>query len=61
MFLDELRHKNSSSVLTDLIGKDPENAALREHLTVLFSDWVRSFHHPSSSEKSQIAHVNHVN
>lgn len=57
--MEDLEKMNMSSPLKDLINQE-ETTKLREHLCMLFTEWVRSYHHPSSSEKSQIAHVNQL-
>ncbi|KAJ3024175.1 hypothetical protein HKX48_005578 [Thoreauomyces humboldtii] len=36
----------------DLTTKDNETATLRRHLAALFHEWVRTFYHPASNEKS---------
>ncbi|KAI8922013.1 CCR4-Not complex component, Not1-domain-containing protein [Powellomyces hirtus] len=41
----------------DLTTKDTETATLREHLAALFHDWVRTFYHPASNEKSHAAFI----
>ncbi|KAI8608596.1 CCR4-Not complex component, Not1-domain-containing protein [Chytriomyces sp. MP71] len=38
-------------------GKDLESDELRESLGILFSEWVKLYHHPSSSEKTHKAFV----
>ncbi|KAI9329571.1 CCR4-Not complex component, Not1-domain-containing protein [Obelidium mucronatum] len=38
-------------------GKDLESVELRESLGVLFSEWVKIYHHPSSSEKTHKEYI----
>ncbi|KAJ3031110.1 UNVERIFIED_CONTAM: hypothetical protein HDU68_006489 [Siphonaria sp. JEL0065] len=38
-------------------GKDLEAGELRESLGVLFSEWVKIYHHPSSSEKTHKEYI----
>ncbi|KAI8355165.1 CCR4-Not complex component, Not1-domain-containing protein [Blakeslea trispora] len=57
MLMDDMRRRMSSNASTPLMPQDnlqPSEEAdngLREHLRILFSEWVRIYHHPTSSEK----------
>ncbi|KAJ3220906.1 hypothetical protein HK099_003913 [Clydaea vesicula] len=59
-FMDALKKLNTFNPLKEYIGKDIDNPNLREQLIILFNDWVGLYHHPSSTEKVQVAHVNHL-
>ncbi|CAG8494332.1 7474_t:CDS:10 [Funneliformis mosseae] len=41
----------------EVLGKDVENAGLREQLTFFFAEWVRVYHHPTSNEKTYASFI----
>lgn len=69
VLMDEMRRRsalsssasNSSGARTPLISQggvvQDEDIALREHLQILFSEWVRIYQHPTTSEKIMNAFV----
>jgi hypothetical protein len=58
-FLEDLIKVNSNSFLKELL-LEGEMSGVREVLTNMFNEWVRFFHHPSSTELGQIAYANQV-
>jgi CCR4-NOT transcription complex subunit 1 len=59
--LEELNKKHASYlVYKDVLSKDPstvESTLLKERLEALFTEWVKIFYHPASSEKMQASFV----
>ncbi|KAJ3092021.1 hypothetical protein HK102_011503 [Quaeritorhiza haematococci] len=55
--LEDLRKRTALVPLKDFANKEAETSGLREQLAVLFTEWVRMYHHPASNEKAHIAHV----
>lgn len=53
--MEDLRKVNSVSPIKDLIGKE---ANLKDQMALMFTDWVRLFHHPSCTDRAQLKHVN---
>ena len=58
--LQEFRLRSSAMTIRDLIGKDSESASVRDQLAVLFTEWVRLYHHPASNEKSHLRFITQV-
>lgn len=59
--LDKLKSSMPLFSVKDLTAKDNETASLREHLAALFHDWIRTFYHPASNEKSHAFFILQVN
>ncbi|KAJ3299964.1 hypothetical protein HK104_005661 [Borealophlyctis nickersoniae] len=55
--LEGLKAKASSLSIEEFISRGNETGGLREQLAVLFTDWVRIYHHPASNEKSHAAYI----
>ncbi|KAJ3079072.1 hypothetical protein HDU99_000192 [Rhizoclosmatium hyalinum] len=55
--LGEIKSRFSVTSLKTKDGKDLESPQLRENLTILFDEWVKMYHHPSSSEKTHKEYV----
>ncbi|KAJ3063752.1 hypothetical protein HDU98_000453, partial [Podochytrium sp. JEL0797] len=55
--LEEIKNRFSVTTLKGKNGADLESTELRESLGVLFSEWVKIYHHPSSSEKTHREYV----
>lgn len=53
--IEDLRKINSISSIKDASGNEQN---LRDQLGLMFTDWVRLFHHPSCTEFAQLKHVN---
>lgn len=51
MLMDEMRRPKKAS------SEESDDLALREHLRILFAEWVRIYQHPTSSEKMLNAFV----
>ncbi|KAJ3039081.1 hypothetical protein HDV00_012639 [Rhizophlyctis rosea] len=55
--LEGLKAKAAALSINNLTARDGETGGVREQLAILFTDWVRIYHHPASNEKS---HANYI-
>ena len=57
LFLKELETSKNVNIIKNISGDLVE---LREHLSIMFSEWIRNYHHPSSNEMTQLIYVDGV-
>lgn len=60
VLMDEIRRRSSgprTPLISQSVVVQDEDIALREHLQILFSEWVRIYQHPTTSEKMMNAFV----
>ncbi|KAJ3055880.1 hypothetical protein HK097_008877 [Rhizophlyctis rosea] len=55
--LEGLKAKAAALSINNLTARDSETGSVRDQLAILFTDWVRIYHHPASNEKS---HANYI-